>query len=218
MACLDTGAAEQLQTLESIYGFVKETIENNMDIPGETEISVLPLDDQLKLAQCSKPLEAYRTGSPLKAGRVSVGVHCDGEKKWSIFVSAVIKAYEPVIVLTRPVQRGEIITRAHVAIEKKDVSAARGDFVTDVGQVENKQAVRNLPQGAILGVKSVVQPPMIKRKDQVTIRTGESAFSIQMSGVALMDGVKGQAIKVKNESSGRVITGVVLEPGVVLVK
>jgi flagellar basal body P-ring formation protein FlgA len=39
-----------------------------------------------------------------------------------------------------------------------------------------------------------------------------------MSGIAMMDGIKGQVIKVKNESSGRIISGTVLESGVVLVK
>jgi flagellar basal body P-ring formation protein FlgA len=218
VGCLPAQAEDKFQTLESIYGFVKETIENNMNISGETEISVLPLDDQLKLAQCSKPLETFKTNNLIKAGRVSIGVHCGGEKKWSIFVSALIKAYASVIVLAQPIQRGEIITRQHLASEKKEVSSTKGDFVTAFEQIENKQAARNLPAGAILGAKSVVEPAIIKRKDKVIIRSEQTAFSIQMSGIAMMDGIKGQVIKVKNESSGRIISGTVLEPGVVLVK
>jgi flagella basal body P-ring formation protein FlgA len=168
--------------------------------------------------ECTKPLEAYKINNLIKAGRVSIGVHCNGEKKWSLFVSALIKGYEAVIVLTRPVQRGEIITRQHLAIEKKDISSTKGDYATVFEQVENKQAARNMPAGAILGTRSVVEPAMIKRKDKVIIRTGQAAFLIEMSGIALMDGIKGQIIRVKNESSGRIITGTVLEPGVVLVK
>jgi flagella basal body P-ring formation protein FlgA len=218
VVCLPALAEDKFQTLESIYGFVKETIEKNMNISGETEISVLPLDDQLKLVQCSKPLETFKTNNLIKAGRVSIGVHCGGEKKWSIFVSALIKVYESVIVLAQPIQRGEIITRRHLASEKKEVSSTKGDFVTAFEQIENKQAARNLPAGAILGAKSVVEPAIIKRKDKVIIRTEQTAFSIQMSGIAMMDGIKGQVIKVKNESSGRIISGTVLESGVVLVK
>lgn len=218
LICKPAQAEDKFQTLDSIYGFVKETIETNMKISGETEITVLPLDDQLKLSECTKPLEAYKTNNLIKAGRVSIGVHCNGEKKWSLFVSALIKAYEAVIVLTRPIQRGEIITRQHLAVEKKDISSTKGDYVTVFEQVENKQAARNLPAGAILGERSVVEPAVIKRKDKVIIRTGQAAFSIEMSGIAMMDGIKGQVIRVKNESSGRIITGTVLEPGVVLVK
>jgi flagella basal body P-ring formation protein FlgA len=212
-------ADEKLQPLDSIYGFVKQTIETHIKSSGEMEINVLPLDTQLNLAECSKPLEAFKTQNLIKAGRVSIGVHCGGEKKWTVFVSAIIKAFEPVIVLTRPVQRGEIITRQHLGLERMDVSNTRGDYVTAFEQIENKEAARNLPAGAILGLKSIVEPPLIRRKDKVTIGSGgDSGFSVQMSGTALMDGVKGQVIRVKNESSGRIVSGTVIDAGVVLIK
>ncbi len=211
-------AEESFQALDSIYGFVKETIDTSMSANGDFEINVLPLDTQLKLRECTKPLEAVRTNNLIKAGRVSIGVHCSGEKKWSIFVSAIIKVYEPVIVLTRPVQRGEIIARQDLNIERRDVSGARGDFVTQFEQIENKAAARNLSSGAILGMKSVLVPPLIKRKDKVIISSGETGVSVQMSGTALMDGTKGQVIKVKNDTSGRIISGMVIESGMVLVK
>ena len=35
---------------------------------------------------------------------------------------------------------------------------------------------------------------------------------------ALMDGIRGQVIKVKNEGSGRIVSGTVIEAGVVMVK
>jgi flagellar basal body P-ring formation protein FlgA len=219
MVAISSPAEEKLQALDSIYGFVKETIEKNISsTSGEYEINVLPLDDQLKLAECTQPLEALKTSNLIKAGRVSIGVHCSGEKKWSIFVSAVIKSYESVIVLTRPVQRGEVITRGHLSLEKMDVSNTRGDFATQFDQVEDKEAARNMPTGAILGLKSVVVPPLVKRKDKVIISSGQTGVSVQMSGTALMDGTKGQVIRVKNDGSGRIISGIVVEPGVVLVK
>jgi len=216
--CTPSYAEEKFQTLDSIYAFVKNEITQKMNPAAEFEITVLPLDNQLKLPKCTEPLETFKIDDLIKAGRASIGVRCNSDKRWSIFVSAVIKAYESVIVLTRPVQRGDIITRQHLSVEKKDVSSTRGDFVTELERVENKEAARNLPAGAILGSKSVVEPPLIKRKDKVIISTGGSSFSVQMDGTALMDGAKGQVIKVKNESSGRIISGTVIEPGLVLVK
>lgn len=59
---------------------------------------------------------------------------------------------------------------------------------------------------------------MVKRKDKVTISSAQPGFAIQMSGIAMTDGVKGQLIKVKNENSGRIISATVIEPGQVLVK
>jgi flagellar basal body P-ring formation protein FlgA len=211
-------AEEKFQSLDSIYEFVKETIARNINPSTEYEVSVLPLDSQLKLPECTKPLEVFRATDLIKAGRASIGVRCNAEKKWSIFTSAVIKTYESVIVLTQPIQRGEIIARQHLAIEKRDVSKTRGDFITQAEQVENKQAARNMPAGAILGLRSFSEPPFIKRKDKIIISSVQPAFSIRMSGTAMMDGTKGQVIKVKNENSGRIISATVIEPGLVLVK
>jgi flagellar basal body P-ring formation protein FlgA len=209
---------DKFQALDAIYAVVKEAIENNMHSSSEYEINVLPLDSQLKLAECTQPLEVVKNANMVKAGRVTIGVHCGGVKKWSVFVSAIIKVYESVIVLTRPVQRGEIIAHEYLSLERMDVSNTRGDFVTDFSQVENKEAARNLPSGAILGLKSIAEPPLVRRKDKVIISSGVSGFSVQMSGTALMDGVKGQVIRVKNESSGRIVSGTVIEAGMVLVK
>lgn len=217
-AATTTIAEDKFQELDAIYGFVKEAIENNMNSGSEYEINVLPVDSQLKLAECTRPLETLKNVNSIKAGRVTIGVHCGGVKKWSIFVSAVIKTFENVIVLTRPVQRGEIITRQHLSLERMDVSNTRGDYVTEFEQVENKEAARNLPSGAILGLKSIAEPPLVRRKDKVTINSGESGFAVEMTGTALMDGAKGQLIRVKNESSGRIISGTVVAPGMVLVK
>jgi flagella basal body P-ring formation protein FlgA len=130
----------------------------------------------------------------------------------------VIKVYENVIVLTRPAQRGDIITGQHLAIEKRDVSKFRGDFITQAEQIENKQAARYTPAGAILGLKSFIEPLLIKRGDKIVISSMQPAFSIRMNGVAMMDGTKGQRIRIKNENSGRIINATVIEPGLVSVK
>jgi flagellar basal body P-ring formation protein FlgA len=213
------GHAEQkFQSLNSIYEFVKDTVARNINTSAEYEISVLPLDSQLKLAECTKPLEAFTANDLIKAGRTSIGVRCNAEKKWSIFTSAIIKIYENVIVLSQPIQRGEIITRQHFAIEKRDVSKLRGDFVTQAEQIENKQAARYMPAGAILNLRNFIEPSLIKRRDKIIISSMQSAFTIRMDGVAMMDGKKGQLIKIRNENSGRIINATVVESGLVSVK
>jgi flagellar basal body P-ring formation protein FlgA len=210
-------AEQKFQSLDSIYELVKDTVARNINA-AEYEISVLPLDSQLKLPKCTKALEAFTASDSIRAGRISIGVRCNAEKRWSIFTFAVIKVYENVIVLTRPIQRGDIITGQHLAIEKRDVSKLRGDFITQVEQVENKQAARQMPEGAILGLRSYSEPKLIKRGDKIIISTMQPAFSIRMNGIAMMDGTKGQLIRIKNENSGRIISATVIEAGMVSVK
>jgi flagella basal body P-ring formation protein FlgA len=211
-------AEQKFQSHESIYELVKDAVARNITTAAEYEINVFPLDSQLKLPECTQPLEAFTTTSSMNAGRTAIGVRCNAEKKWSIFTSVVIKIYETVIVLSQPVQRGEIITRQHLAIEKRDVSKLRGDFITQAEQIENKQAARYIQAGAILGLRSFVEPKLIKRGDKIIISAMQPAFAIRMNGVAMMDGTKGQLIRIKNENSGRIINATVIEPGLVSVK
>jgi len=215
---LTTAHAEQgWQSHESIDDVVKSYIAQNINLPEEYEVSLIPLDSRLRLPQCLDPLEAYTTSNIIKPGRAIIGVRCNTEKKWSIFTSAIIKTYQMVVVLSQPIQRGDIITRQHLAIEKREVSNLREDFVTQPEQVENKQATRQLNSGTILSLRNLVEPTLIKRGDKVVISSTKPNFSIKMSGVAMMDGTKGQLIRIKNQNSGRLINATVIEPGLVSV-
>lgn len=209
-------AEEKFQSHNSIYELVKDTVARNINA-AEYEISVLPLDSLLKLPECTRPLEAFTVTDSIKAGRTSIGIRCNAEKKWSIFTSVVIKVYENVIILSRPLQRGDIITSQHLAIEKRDVSKLRDDFITEAKQVENKQAARYISAGTILSLRSFIEPLLIKRRDKIIITSMQPAFAIRMNGVAIMDGTKGQRIRVKNENSGRIISATVIEAGLVSV-
>lgn len=209
-------AEQTFQSLESIYACVKEKVAKNLNI-ADYEVTVLPLDSQLKLSACTGSLEAFTTGL-IKAGRTTIGVRCPAEKKWSIFTSVDIKVYENVIILSRPLHRGEIINRQDLRIEKRDISKLRGDFVTQIEQIENKQATRDTPAGTIFGLRGFIEPKLIKRGDKIIISSAQPAFTIRMNGVAMMDGTKGQLIRIKNENSGRIINATVIESGWVAVK
>ncbi len=210
-------AEQGSQSHESIAEAVKSYVEQNINLPGEYEMSFMPLDSRLTLPQCAEPLEVFTTTDLIKAGRSTIGVRCNTEKKWSIFTSIIIKTYQMVVVLSQPIQRGEIITRQHLAIEKREVSNLREDFATQIEQIENKQVTRQLNTGTILSLKNFVEPKLIKRGDRVIISTTRPDFSIRMSGTAMMDGVKGQVINVKNQNSGRIISATVVESGLVSV-
>ncbi|MDO9138783.1 MAG: flagellar basal body P-ring formation chaperone FlgA [Methylobacter sp.] len=210
-------AEQASQSHTAIAEAVTDYIAQNINLPGEYEATLLPLDSRLNLPQCSEALEAFSANAAIKSGRITVGVRCKTGKKWSIFTSALIKTYQMVVVLAQPAQRGDIISREHLALERRETSNLREDFVTQIEQAENKQATRQLNTGAMLNFKSLTEPKLIKRNDKVMIGTSAAGVSINMSGIAMADGAKGQRIKVKNQNSGRVINATVINPGLVSV-
>lgn len=219
LALINTSHAEEesLQSHESINAVVNDFLTQHIPVQGEYEITQTPLDDRLRLKQCPQPIEAFTTSEITHAGRVTVGVRCTVENKWSIFTSSFIKVYQSVVVVANPLQRGEIITAQHLAVERKDVSTLRQGFAAQPEQFENKQALRHIDVGTVLSSAYVVEPKLIKRGDKVTIISASPGFSIQMNGQAMMEGSKGQLIRIKNENSGRVISATILEKGKVAV-
>ncbi len=209
-------AQEAFQSHETIYKAVKDYIDQHIDF-ADYETSLALLDSQLKLTVCPEPLEIFTTADVIKPGRNSIGVRCNTDNKWSIYISAVIKTYQSVLVLTQPLQRGDSITRQHLSLERRDVSSLRGDFISDIEQIQNKQAVRPMQTGTLLSMRNITEPKLIKRGDKITISSVLPDFAIRMNGLAMMDGVKGQNIRIKNQSSGRIINATVIEPGLVSV-
>ena len=59
---------------------------------------------------------------------------------------------------------------------------------------------------------------LVKRGQEVVLLANTSSLSVRMSGKALADGAKGDLIKVRNTSSQRIVEGIVLENGIVVVK
>jgi flagella basal body P-ring formation protein FlgA len=209
-------AEKAFQSHEAIYKAVKEYIDQHIAFE-DYETSITLLDSQLKLPDCLETLELFTTNDVIKPGRNSIGVRCNATDKWSIFTSVAIKTYQSVLVLLQPLQRGETITPQHLSLERRDVSSLRGDFISNIEQIQNKQAIRPMQSGTVLSMRNITEPKLVKRGDKITISSVVPDFAIRMNGLAMMDGVKGQSIKIKNQSSGRIINATVIEPGLVSV-
>ncbi len=206
-----------MQAHAGIAAAVTDYITHTINLSGEFEVELVPIDNRLQLPECKKPLETFSPSGAIKAGRNSIGVRCHGEQQWSIFTTALVKVFQPVLVLSQSLRRGETITRQHYFQETRDVSKLHDDFIIEVAQIENKQATRQLPAGIILSPRYFAEPKLIKRGEKVVISANREVFEIKMDGLAMMDGIRGERVRIKNESSRRIINATVIAPGLVTV-
>lgn len=209
-------AEPQWQTHESIYESVKSYVAQNINTTAEYEINIAPLSDRLNLALCNEPLQLFST-KLMSSGRSTVNVRCNLGKKWAIFVSVTITPFDSVVILTQPLQRGELVTQTALAIVRRDVSQLRGNYLTNIESVLNKTTTRTLVAGSVVSKKDFIEPKLVKRGDNVVISTNTLGIEIKMNGVAQSDGIRGQIIRVKNQSSNRVINAIVIDAGQVSV-
>jgi flagella basal body P-ring formation protein FlgA len=209
--------ATEFQSHASLYAAAREFIDSNLDANTEHETAFSLLDPRLQLHRCEQPLETFSSSQVVKPGRNAIGVKCSAVNGWSLYILAQVKVYQNVLTLTQPLQRGEILTEQHLHATKMDISQLRMPFIRDINAAVHKQATHNLIQGAILNERDVKQAILIKRGDNVVISSANPYLSIQMQGLALMDGGQGQSIRIKNISSGRIISAIVTKQGTVSV-
>ena len=214
---VNNGIAQTKQSIEAIQAAASEYITANMETSGDYRIRIDRLDSRLTLTQCQTPLSAFTPGGIVTTGRISVGIRCNDDKTWTIFTTAHIDTFQKIVVLVQPVARGEILTRRHLRLQRRNMAKLRQGFFTDYQQVLNKQTTRNLPEGTALNQRLVAEPKIIRRGEKVTILAASAALQIRMTGIAMMDGLKGQRIRIKNQQSKRIIEATVMQPGLVSV-
>jgi len=212
-----TGYAAKTQSINSIQGATRQYIIDNLDASTDYKIKLGKIDTRLKLPLCTEPLEISTPKISLKAGRNSIGVRCNSKKKWAIYTSAIISIYKDVIVLSQPIQRGEMYSTNHLYLEKREISTLRSGFFTNPLNIINKQATRNLNIGSVISKTNITEPKLIKRGEKVTINLSSPNLTISVAGISLMDGVKNQNIRIKNIKTKQIVQATVVKQGQVVV-
>ncbi len=167
------------------------------------------LDKRLQLPRCTSDVEPYIQNPGRNVGRMVVGVRCNGEKPWNVYLPVKVALMENVLVAARPLQRGHVLAPGDVVVDQRDVSEVFGGFLSDVDAAVGQRLKRSVGSGVVL-TPSQVQPRILVEKGQtVTLTVESSSLNISMQGKALMDGSANQRIRVENTGSGRVVEGLV---------
>jgi len=207
--------AQTEQSLQAIEDTVNQFVTGSLDPNGNYEISKPSLDPRLSLPACDLSLDAAVQSGNLQAGRNTISVSCNGANRWTIYSTVFIKSYKQVLVTVKPLARNDVLSVGDMRLEAKDVALLQKGYLSDANEALGKQSVRFVPAGSVLYQGLFTAPALVKRGETVSIQSGKPGLLISSTGVAMMDGVKGQQIKVKNVSSKRVIQATVIQPGLV---
>jgi len=209
--------AESFQSSSSIQAAIHKHIEANLPQDSDYKVKLAKIDNRLHLAICKNPLNISTRNDLIKPGRNSIRIACVGTKSWTIYTSVAINVYKDVVVLSHPVRRGDIYTSNSFHLERHDISKLRSGFFNDPKFAIDKQATRNISQGTIITKSNFTEPKLIKRGEKVTIKISSSSIEINMAGIALMDGIRNQNIRVKNIKTHKIVQATVINQGLVVV-
>lgn len=179
------------------------------------DISVGNLDSRLRLTTCSTPVEFITQDQSGLGGNISVKAQCDNGKVWSVHVPAQVTIYREIAIAGRDIARGEVISHTHIDTNLVNVSSIRQAFLSEAEAVIGKEAKRNISKGEPFRTALLDAPTAVKRGELVTLESLAGSIKVSSAGTAMADGRVGQKIRVRNNSSERIISGVVISQGLV---
>ncbi len=206
------------QSLESIRDAAIDFVYANSDEFNVTpEVEAGRLDSRLQLAGCSAPLEGFAAPGGLRPGNSVIGVRCDGEKPWKLFVPVEVKLPGTVVVAARALERGKILESTDLVLERVNLAGQHRGYFESPARLIGKKLKRSVTRSTVLAPRMLTRDKIVRRGADVMILAGGDRFSVRMRGKALSDGGRGDRVEVRNLSSGRKISATVVESGVVSV-
>jgi flagellar basal body P-ring formation protein FlgA len=165
-------------------------------------------------------LEAWNNGSlqPVsirfepRSGRFDVSLEIANDTNNSRtklrFTGVAVETFEAAV-LTRNVDRGEVLKAADVVTERRP-KAELGNDAAARGNVVGMQMRKQLRAGQALKGADLGKPDLVQRDDNVTLIYEASGIYMTARGKAIDNGTEGDTVTVLNLQSKRNVTGVVV--------
>jgi flagella basal body P-ring formation protein FlgA len=212
---MSSAVAGTFQSHKSIYQAARNFIRSDVisQRNNQAEIKIGTLDSRLKLKQCNKPLQAFLPGGSRDMGKITIGVKCKGANPWSLHVPVTISVFKKVLVASRQLQKGTVLTESDIKLKKMDLAKLHYGFFEELKQGTGKKLKRRLLAGAVLTPAILKNPQLIRRGQKINIMAQSGRMMVRMEGKALANGAVGERIKVMNEKSGKKLEGIITSSG-----
>jgi flagella basal body P-ring formation protein FlgA len=197
---------------------VKRVIEDFLRVqtrglPGQVSFSIGTVDPNNQLAPCPA-LEAFLPAGGRAWGRTSLGVRCQVEGGWSIYVPVQVKVVGDYFVTARPLARGQAIAPADLARRSGDLAELPAGVVTEETQAIGKSANVGLQAGQLLRSDLLRAPPAVLQGQGVKVVSKGKGFQVATEGKALNNAAEGQVVQVRT-ANGQTLSGIARPDGVV---
>ncbi|NMC61848.1 MAG: flagellar basal body P-ring formation protein FlgA [SAR324 cluster bacterium] len=208
--------ASRLLTLQEI----KHAIENYFKENGrEANIKQSQYDKNIVISPGDAEIKAipFSTRDSGRGGfDVQVSVNGAEEARFSVMTG--VEEWKEVPVAARTLNKGSLIGAEDIRMARLNINALPKDVAMQDSEIIGREVAYEVPQGDFFKESKLNIPPLIPAGQQVTVRYRIKALEATAAGIALDAGVKGQDIRVKNAVSKRIISGTVIEPGLVEVR
>ena len=134
---------------------------------------------------------------------------------WQIPVQA--KIWREVWVAHTPLVRGELLSTADLAQERRDILTCRDLLPEQFDRDSQLELTENIPAGTPLSPRSIKPRPLVKRGQIVEALLQDGALLISLKVEVMENGIFGQTVRVRNPQSRREFRGKVQNEQIILV-
>jgi flagella basal body P-ring formation protein FlgA len=175
------------------------------------------IDPHLTLNACTTPLNISFNKDPTEQNNITILAQCETPKPWKLYIRAQYDIYSSIITAKETISKGTTITQSMLESQEKITNKGRHTGFSNTNSVVGMIAKRTIRNNMVISANQLRAPSLIKRGDSVIITAANSTIAVSMNGTALMDGMLGQQISIKNSQSKRTIKGRVTDRGHVLI-
>lgn len=209
-------AAEQ-QKIPPILKIVENFVRSETaTFPGRVSFNLGTVDPHLRLPAC-RALEPFVPAGTRLWGQAMVGVRCNEQAGWTMYVPVSIKVVANVVHTVKPLAHGQEVGATDIALQEADLAQLPGGILTDMDQALGKILVSNIAAGQPLRQDILRAPLVIQQGQTVQLRTQGRGFSASAEGKALAAATDGQVVQVRI-TSGRTVSGIARPGGIVEVR
>ena len=204
------------QSHEMIIAAVEEHLHKSASHnDGTAKIDITPFDHRLRVNHCDEALETFSPPGAKSTGKTIVGVRCSNPNPWTLYVSANIIIENLVVIATRDLDRGTVISANDVALAKRETNRLLRGHFNSIDEVTNRTLKRSVRRHQVITPSKLIAMKTIKRGEQITILAGNGNVQVRMIGKALRHGNPGDLIPVQNMTSKRKLEARVVSAGIV---
>jgi len=201
--------ATQWQALSEVRSIAEQFARDTYATSSSRTVEAGMLDARLHLKNCAGHLLAFLPPGTRAGPNMTVGVRCNKNTSWKIFVPVRSHLSGMVLISRRPLDRGQQLSSDDVELAQHDLDRLPYGYLTDPATLAGRILRRPIAPGTVITPPMLRQAQAVRRGQTVTLFADRAGVKIQMAGKALMNAALQQRIRVENLSSGRVVEGIV---------
>lgn len=180
------------------------------------QVTISSLPKATQKPTCQQPLKTAYHGRQ-RLGNINIVITCS-QPYWQQYVHAQLSGKLPAYVAIRDIMVNEPITANNVKQTWIPYNQLSSQHISQFSALEHKSSRQFIATGSIIRSNHLKPSLVIHINDLVNIVSDDPRIHIEMRGIALESGSIGQAIRVKNSSSNKIIKAYIQSADTVVVR